>query len=455
MGVGLLLAAWLAAQDPSIATNPLPTIPEIPEIPQETVVYDLRRARIAGDVGDRASQQRILDELVTKHPEEPVVLLAAMLFHRDVAQDADGASTLRLKLLDAIANPGALAPVSLLRDIARDPKSSPQDLARLVDVLASRPGTGSDGVARLRLRVALLDRLGRNDELLVALEDLTVVDGDPGLVNRLLGAYRDAGRWNDVLRATGRIQGGDTGFEVGWWRLEALSALGRSDELLRDAGALIARFRQSGVLEPYMAERFFPFVFLLIDSGHRDAAEKLTTMLAEAGPELDNVRKLRAMLFGTPESRMAYLDAAASASLASEDPNKIRAEAYSRLLAKEFGVAHDLYRRLTAIPEAAAALETADWFNYGLASIETEAWADADAAMTKVLERDARNVRALGHRARSRIMQDKMTEGIADAEAALAIDPKAKQASYAMYLAMQKIGNNEKAAAWLARFKAP
>lgn len=52
-------------------------------------------------------------------------------------------------------------------------------------------------------------------------------------------------------------------------------------------------------------------------------------------------------------------------------------------------------------------------------------------------------------------MLGRATEGIADAEAALAIDPKLKQACYAMYLAYQKFGNKEKAEEWLARSKAP
>jgi len=440
---GLIVAAGLAAGE-----APAP-------VPQETVVYELRRARIAGEAGDRTLQGRTLDDLATKYPDEPAVLLAAMAFHRDVALDADGARALRLRFFESMARPGRAVPVSLMRDIARDPKSSPEDLLRLVDVLVAQPGAGSDGVARLRLRVALLDRLGRSDQMLAALEYLTTVDADPSLVDRLLRTYRDAGRWSDVLRATGRIQGGDAGFEVGWWRLEALSTLGRSDELLRDAEVLIGRFRQAGLLEPHVAERFFPFVFRLADSGRRETAERLTALLVAAGPDLENVKKLRAMLFGTPESRMAYLNAAASASLASEDPDWIRDEAHARLLAQEFGIAHDLYRRLSAMPGAAARLTPPDWFNYGLASIETGAWGDAEAAMSRVLEKDPRNARALGHRARARIMQERLTEGIADAESALAIDPKAKQACYAMYLAMQKIGSSEKAAEWLARFKAP
>jgi Tfp pilus assembly protein PilF len=50
-------------------------------------------------------------------------------------------------------------------------------------------------------------------------------------------------------------------------------------------------------------------------------------------------------------------------------------------------------------------------------------------------------------------MLDRIPEGIADAQAALAIDPKSKHACYAMYLAYQKLGETTKAAEWLARFK--
>ena len=52
-------------------------------------------------------------------------------------------------------------------------------------------------------------------------------------------------------------------------------------------------------------------------------------------------------------------------------------------------------------------------------------------------------------------MQGRIAEGMADAEAALAIDPKLKQACHAMYLAYQKLGVKDKADEWLARFKAP
>ena len=67
----------------------------------------------------------------------------------------------------------------------------------------------------------------------------------------------------------------------------------------------------------------------------------------------------------------------------------------------------------------------------------------------------APTARAYAHRARARIMMGRMAEGIADAEAALAMDPKLKQACYAMYLAYEKFGNKEKAAEWFARSKSP
>jgi tetratricopeptide (TPR) repeat protein len=161
------------------------------------------------------------------------------------------------------------------------------------------------------------------------------------------------------------------------------------------------------------------------------------------------------MLFGSPDDRIAFLQATAGASVASNDPEKIRTDAYQRLLAKDFGTAHDLYRRLLELDPAASSFDSGDWFNYGLAAIETAAWAEAETAMTHALESGASKPRAYAHRARARIMLGRIAEGMADAEAALAIDPKLKQACFAMYLAYEKLGVHEKAKEWLARSNAP
>ena len=360
-------------------------------------------------------------------------------------------------------------PLPLLKDVARDKKASDDELARVVGALVAHPGTGADRVARLRLRVAVLDRLGRLADMLAALDELATLDPDPFVALRLLDAYRDAGRWDDVLRVTARIDAAPTGFETSWRRLEAFGALSRHDELSRDAQALLARLRtrpetSAGpaagaapveALPSYVVTRFFPFVFVLLDAGRREPAERLVKELEAASPGDENVRRLRVMLYGTPDDRIAFLASSAGASMASADPDKIRAEAYQRLLARDYGTAHDLYKRLLELDPAISALDGGDWFNYGLASIETIAWADAETAMTHALDAGASKPRALAHRARAKIMQGRTNEGIADAEAALAIDPKLKQACYAMYLAYEKFGNKEKAAEWFARSQAP
>jgi tetratricopeptide (TPR) repeat protein len=347
-------------------------------------------------------------------------------------------------------------------------------------VLATQAGTGSDRVAGLRLRVALLDRLRRDTDALVALNELATLDPDPLVAFRLLQRYRELGRWDDVLRVTAAIDPGQASFEMGWFRLEALGALGRPDELLSEADTLIGRLRARSTphtdlvsrvtptiapsaspastfesMPPYLAERFFPIVFVLLDSGRREPAERLVAALATASPDADNVKRLHVMLFGSPDDRIAFLQATAGASVASNDPEKIRTDAYQRLLAKDFGTAHDLYRRLLELDPAASSFDSGDWFNYGLAAIETAAWAEAETAMTHALESGASKPRAYAHRARARIMLGRIAEGMADAEAALAIDPKLKQACFAMYLAYEKLGVHEKAKEWLARSNAP
>jgi lipopolysaccharide biosynthesis regulator YciM len=208
-------------------------------------------------------------------------------------------------------------------------------------------------------------------------------------------------------------------------------------------------------LPPYAVQGFLPYVFALYDAGRSDAADRLLAQLEAASPDFDAAKRIRVMLFGSPDERIAFLDSVAGASMASGDPDKIRAEAYQRLLAKDYGTAHDLYRHLQELEPNASTWGSGDWFNYGLASIETEAWADAETAMTNAIAAGASKPRALAHRARAKIMTGRIAEGIADAEAALAEEPKLRQACYALYLAYQKLGHQEKADEWLKRSKAP
>ena len=473
----IVLAATLSATPKAATTTARPPL-ALAAIPDEAVVFGLRRARIAAEAGDREGQRALLDALATAHPDDPTVLAATLAFHRDTDGESDATRALRGRLIDALSQPDRVVPLSLLQDMARDTRASDEELSRLVLVLASQPGTGADRIARLRLRVALLDRLNRQADMLVSLDELAMLDADPLVAFRLLDQYRKAGRWEDVLRVTAKIEPSQTGFDAGWWRVDALGALGRYDDMVNEANAIIARWRprapRSAAAEstPIVAPSlqpptaadpagspavgsFFPMVFQLLDVGRRDSAEQLVVNLEAARPDADDVERLHVMLFGSPEDRSAFLASLAGAVIASADPDKIRAEAYKRLLAKDYATAHDLYRRLLELDPTGASLDGTDWFNYGLASIETAAWQDAETAMTRVLATGTSTPRAYAHRARARVMLGREVEGIADAEAALAIDPKLKQACYAMYLAYQKFGDKERADAWLARSKAP
>ena len=458
----LAVLALLSAA-PGAAETAAPPPVETPALPAEDVVVGLRRARIAGEAGDRDGQRALLTALVTAHPEDPVVLAAALAFHRETEGETEASRALRGRLLGALARPGRTVPLSLLQEAARDANATSDELTQLLILLDAPPGTRPDRIARLRLRVALLDRLGRRDGLIAALDELVALDPDPLLAFRLLGLYREASRWEDLLRASARVDASRSGFDPRWWRLEALGALRRYDEMVGEASGILARWRARPMAgaDPdargaqLALARFFPMVFALVDAGRRELAERFVADLESAAPGLDEVRRLRVMLFGSPDERTAFLASLAGATIASVDPDKIRAEAYQRLLAKDYGTAHDLYRRLQELDPTTSAMDGTDWFNYGLASTETQAWADAEAAMTRVLAAGVSVPRAYAQRARARIMLGRAAEGMADAEAALAIDPKLKQACYAMYLAYQKFGNKEKADEWLARSKAP
>ena len=453
----VVLAALAMA--PAAVPTPAPPAAATQTLPDEAIVLELRRARVAGQAGARDQQRELLDALVASHPSDPTALTTALAFHREVDGDAESTRSLRARLLAVLAQPGQSVPLPLLQEVARDKKASEDELARLLTVLIAEPGAGAERLGRLRLRVELLDRLDRREELVPALEELAGVDPDPFVAYRLLDRLRGASRWQDVLRVAARIDIAQSGLEFGWWRLEAFAALSRYDEMSAEAQALIGRSRTppalAASLSPYVAEQYFPYVFLLFDSGRREPAERLVAAIETANPGVESVKRLHVMLFGSPEDRLAFLSAAAGASLASQDPDKIRAEAYQRLLARDYATAHQLYKRLQALDPAVASLDGADWFNDGLAAIETEAWADAESAMSRVVATGGSQPRALAHRARAKVMQGRAFEGIADAEAALAIDPKLKQACYALYLAYQKLGDKAKADAWLARWKAP
>lgn len=425
-----------------------------PSIPDEAVVLGLRRARIAGMMGDAVQQMKILDGLVSAYPTEPGPIASEFILRRASEGQSDATKALWAKLLAALEQPGHSAPLNLLRELAWDPKATPEDLGQLADVLGRNPGPEAERTPRLRLRADLLERLQRRDEMIATLEELTKIDQDPAIDFRLLNDYRAAGRWEDLLRLIDRAGSERANDLTDWCRMQAYGGLGRYDEMTRAAEAVIERYKARPTSMDLMVEQFLPTVFLLLDAGRREPASRLLARLEEVTPT-ESVKQVRVMLFGTTEERFAHLSSAAETSLASADPGKIRAEADKRLLAKDYATARDLYRRLLEVRPEEFKRDTSAWFNYGLASVETEAWADAEAAMSRVLEADPTMVRALAHRARARIMQGRNEEGIKDADAALAIDPKSRQACYAMYLAYQKAGDQAKASEWLAKSKAP
>jgi tetratricopeptide (TPR) repeat protein len=456
----ILLLALLAAAEPALSPAPSPAPVSIPA---EDIVLALRKARIARDVSDAATEGKLLDEILAAHPDDVTCLAAAIEQRTRTDSGGDTVRALRTRLLEALAKPGGIVPYPFLVDIAIDPKSSDEELARIAEILRTQPGEAQERVARLKLRIDVLERLHRDEERLAEIERLSTLDSDPSILWTLLAEYHRMERWEDLLRTLDRTRQEGTPWAGGWTRLEALAALGRLDDLEKEASALIDRMPKTGppqlnpnveLAAPNAVLGFFPTIFRLVDEGRTEAAAKLAAKLEAASPGNEAIARLRVLLFGTAEERQAFLGKQASASLASADAGKVRADADQRLLAKDFTTAHDLYRRAHEL-DASLDGDVFFWFNYGLSCIETASWAEAEDAMTRAMGLDPKMSRALAHRARARVMLGKIPEGIADAQAALAIDPKSKHACYAMYLAYQTLGETTKAAEWLARFKTP
>lgn len=447
----LAVTALLAASQPTAS------------IPQEDVVLALRRARIAREVGDPAAEKKILDDLLAAHPEDLTCLAAALERSRRDGLDSEPTRALRARVLTVLSQPGRVVPYPLLADIAADEQASNDELSRIAEILEAQPGEAGERVERLRLRIAVLDRLERRDERLAETERLAGLDPDPVVLWNLLVEYRTAERWEDVLRTLERLQSAGPFLDGSWMRLEALAALGRLDELEKETAALIEKMPRTGppgasgvkLEHPLEVQAFFPTIFRLVDAGRTDAAAKLATRLEQLSGGLESIERLRVMLFAPPEERTAFLEKAAASSLASADGERVRYDADRRLIEKDFATASALYKRALELDTAQLSRDPYFWFNYGLASVETQAWADADTAMTKAIALDPKMSRALAHRARARVMLERIPEGIADAEAALALDPKSKHACYAMYLAYHTLGETAKAEEWLARFKNP
>ena len=484
MGFVLAVVAPAAAvpppDSPAPAVAPVVATATAPDtLPDEAIVLGLRRARLAEIVGDGDLERKILDELVASHPADPTALTGALEFYRRTAPDSEATRSLESRLVTSLSTPHQVIPIPLIADIARDPRSSEDDLERLAAILSRQPGEGADHVARLRLRVAILDRLGRTDDMLAALEELSRADPDPTIVMELRSRYAKAGKWEDVLRTVDRLPTEPWRIDPGWYRLEAYGALGRFDDLGKEADALLGRLSssKSRVVLPHaqpvklvardaagpvsqkvdgtVAGAFYPVLFELLDAGRREPAKRLIARLDEATGHAESVHRMRVMLFGTAAERTAYLEASARATVGSGDESKIRAEADQRLLEKDYRTAYDLFRHLVLSDSNAFSGDVSGWFNYGLAAAETEHWDEVDTAMTRVLSLDPKMSRAFAQRARARIMQKNFASGISDAHAALAIDPACKQAFYAMYLAYQTQGDTENAQAWLRKFKAP
>lgn len=480
LACGLILAsaATPAASPPPTGAAPPAPAAESP-LPAEPIVLALREARIARISGDRVTERKILNRLIGTYPNDPAAIAGALQLRREDAPDSDATHALRSRLMEILARPGRVVPLNLLREMAGDLRSTPEELARLVDVLRAEPADAPDRPGRLRLLAALLERLGRKDEMIATLEQLVTVDADPRLTWRLLDAYRNQERWKDVLRLASTIERKGTAIPLAWYRMDALGALGRVDDLLAEAKAQIVRLSSSDAqdifalqgsplpflkgappskgsagavaLDPRAAQAFYPTVFHLIDAGRRDAAKELMNRLFEATGGDPGVRRMRTMLFGTLDDRIALLNAEEMKTLASGDVGAIRDEADKRLVAKDYRAAYDLLERVARGSPKGFGDDVAGWFNFGLAAVQTAHWKEAEDAMSHVLALEPTMSRALAQRARARIMQKRVDEGVADAKAALALEPDSKQAAYAMYLAFQMRGETAEAQKWLKR----
>jgi tetratricopeptide (TPR) repeat protein len=432
LAVTLLLTAPAQGSEPDSA------------LPPEEVVLQLRAARIAGERGLVEEQRRLLDEIARAHPREPAALLALMEFYSSLPDGSAEAAKARSALRDLLLTPRRDAPLALLQRFALDHRTTKEDLELLAELLAVRTERREDEPGAFLLLSGIQESLDRREEARSTLGALLRQRGDPEVRQRCIHLDILLERWDEALRLV-RIQRGVLGEKV--LRLAAVqiyAALGMVKELRTEVTAFMS---ERVLLTHHHLPRMISAGFALYDDGHTKEAAEWFGFLSSRFADDPDLASIQAGLFhrpGQPGARAAGADPANDQRL----PVDLMNEGTALLAAGDPHGAYPILKR------AASILGENDlaWFNLGLAASELQRWREAEAAFHRAVTLSPRFVKGLVQRAQARLRLQRIDEAVADAEAALRLEPDTKAAYLVLYHCEMARGNEKRAREILTRY---
>ncbi len=416
-----------------------------PPLPSEEVALKLREARIAGMEGRIEEQRRRLEEIARQHPDDSSALLALLDLATSLPAGSAEAAKARDALRQLLFEPGRDAPLSVLEGFAHGALASVEDLSRLASILAAGSAEKADAPARLFLLGLIQERLGRFEDARATMGSLLERTGDPELRLKCIHLDVELERWEDalgLLETQRRIVGPEK------MRLTAIlvyAALGRLQELDREVAAL-------GSEELLVGHNMLPLLlqvgFVLHDGGRTDRARGWFNRLAERFPGEPSISEILAGLYGSEGAPPG--GAGKDGGRAERSAFDILNEGTALLAAGEVHAAYDVLERAVDL----LGDNDVAWFNLGLAAADLQRWERAEEAFDRCVLLNPRFVRGLVQRAQSRLRLGRVAEAAADAERALELDRRCKDAVLILYHCAKARGDEKEATALMRRWEA-
>ncbi len=444
MLVRLLLACALLIG----ATTPAPA-EDGAGLPPESLLGELRQARIAGQRGQAEEQRRLLEAAAEGHPGAPEPLLELLELAEDRGAPDAELQRLRAALRAALATRG-LPGASVLRWIER-PSSSAEDLRIFEENLRSRAGREPGDTRTLRLLGLVQERLGQYADARATFGRLLEEHPDPAVRYACLRLDRQLGRWEDVLAGSGSAGTWSADPLLRLLRWTALANLGRAAEFEGELAAFLARpdaeLRRE--LDPVRirpeiarsgADELTDLAWALNDAGRGDLADRTFRRLARLYPANADLQAVVLHLY-TPGGASGAQDRALAERWRTEtDPLRVLNEGSARLATGNAAAAFEVLRRaVELLPGSDAA-----WYNLGLAASRLQRWDDAERALGRALEIAPALAVALLERGAVRVRLGRPAEAVADLERALELQPDLRAAHQFLGLAYAALGDEEK-----------
>lgn len=412
------------------------------ELPPEDVLLAIRKARTHQAAGRVAEERAVLEKLVESHPTDTTSLLQLFDFYSRHA-DKDNIARLRTLLRAQLAN-AEHVPVSLLKAAIHDKRMDTQEVGLIVVELEKRSAAEPSDTMLLRTLLGGYERLEDRSKQRETIVRLVALEPPPRWRYELIWLDESLGRWEDVLTEVRALKTSKA--DADWLvlrELTALDALNRVDE----AAAAIDRLQVTSATPETVIDELMARAMGFLDRGSTASAETLLRKLALAQPQKREIRRAIAYLFGTLEDQTSLEASFMETTLKSDDLETLINDAARRMMSGDAASAIPLLERAAVV----APKSELPWFNLAVAATKLERWPLVESAASKAIEINAAQPRALMLRAQARVKSGRVAEGMADAKAALAIDPKLKQAWYVLYLGANRLHDEKAAAVYLEK----